>query len=436
MKVKVISRSTDEFTRERSQDLQCSVISSFDPSSLRTQEKAVEYVRALNAAKLGKIFARPFIGALDGHIDAISSMAKNPVHLKGIFSGSVDGGGQFRQFPGHQGITKPRSVPLAVYIWKNAFWAVDRQYEGEFFATAGAQVDIWNHDRSQPVNSFEWGKDTVISIRFNPAEPNLLATSSRILHRRRIDRIDRRTERSTVAARRLLLAEHVVREPNTELAKSINSISPPWCSGANALKLWRLRQHFVNTINLLLFEANYKVRIDFLDGHFVSFPTAYRNLHNFNTFVPLHHGGEMEFSDFANSVLQDRHYWKLMGSYRSSSCSGPIDLPPVQDPIDLPPVQDPIDPPPVQYPFHPPPPVQDPFNTSPVQTPINHPLVVPPQPSLASAHVAKFAFLRPFLKPLSSFPLTWTTISQGLRDYVANILTTESIPWMQLIWKV
>lgn len=53
MKVKVISRSTDEFTRERSQDLQ-RVFRNFDPS-LRTQEKATEYVRALNAAKLDKV---------------------------------------------------------------------------------------------------------------------------------------------------------------------------------------------------------------------------------------------------------------------------------------------------------------------------------------------------------------------------------------------
>lgn len=33
--------------------------------------------------------------------------------------------------------------------------------------------------RSQPVNTFEWGKDTVISVRFNPGQPNILATSGR-----------------------------------------------------------------------------------------------------------------------------------------------------------------------------------------------------------------------------------------------------------------
>ncbi|XWS54141.1 hypothetical protein CRYUN_Cryun10bG0063500 [Craigia yunnanensis] len=252
MKVKVISRSTDEFTRERSQDLQ-RVFRNFDPS-LRTQEKATEYVRALNAAKLDKIFARPFIGAMDGHRDSIKCMAKNPNYLKGIFSGSDDGDIRLwdiasrrtvSQFPGHQGAVQGLTVstdggivvscgsdctvrlwnvpdatladsdnlsdnsakaclfiyscisaknkfhcyrskqtttcifqPLAVYVWKNAFRAVDHQWDGDLFATAGAQVDIWNHNRSQPVNTFDWGTDTTISVRFNPGEPNVLATSA------------------------------------------------------------------------------------------------------------------------------------------------------------------------------------------------------------------------------------------------------------------
>ncbi|WCJ30839.1 DDB1- and CUL4-associated factor 13 [Euphorbia peplus] len=222
MKVKVISRSDEDFTRERSQDLQ-RVFHNYDPS-LRPQEKAVEYVRAVNAAKLDKIFARPFVGAMDGHIDAVSCMAKNPNYLKGIFSGSMDGDIRLWdiatrrtvcQFPGHQGAVRGLTAstdgqtlvscgtdctvrlwkvpvatimgsddssdhskePEAVYTGKNAFWAVDHQWDGELFATAGAQVDIWNHNRSQPVNTFEWGTETVISVRFNPGDPNLLATS-------------------------------------------------------------------------------------------------------------------------------------------------------------------------------------------------------------------------------------------------------------------
>ncbi|XP_076881851.1 uncharacterized protein LOC143530075 [Bidens hawaiensis] len=222
MKLKVISRSADEFTRERSNDLQ-RVSRNFDPN-LRPQEKAVEYVRALNAAKLDKVFARPFIGAMDGHVDAVSCMAKNPNHLKGVFSGSMDGDIRLWdiasrktvcQYSGHQGAVRGLTVStdgrilvscgsdctvrlwrvplksgiepddssdssdksLASYVWKNAFWAVDHQWEGNLFATAGAQVDIWDHNRSQPVTSFSWGNETIISVRFNPGEPNILATS-------------------------------------------------------------------------------------------------------------------------------------------------------------------------------------------------------------------------------------------------------------------
>ncbi|KMZ64996.1 WD repeat and SOF1 domain-containing protein [Zostera marina] len=222
MKVKVISRSVEECTRERSQDLQ-KVFRNYDPS-LRPQEKAVEYVRALNAAKLDKIFARPFVGAMDGHIDAVSSMAKHPNHLKSIFSGSMDGDIRLWdiatrktvcQFPGHKGAVRGLTIspdgntliscgtdctlrlwnipnshfeysnaisgslePQAIYSWKHAFWAVDYQSNGSLFATAGSHVDIWDLNRSQPVNSFEWGHDTVISLRFNPGEPNILASSA------------------------------------------------------------------------------------------------------------------------------------------------------------------------------------------------------------------------------------------------------------------
>ncbi|CAM8937932.1 unnamed protein product [Rhodiola kirilowii] len=222
MKVKVISRSADEFTRERSQDLQ-RVFRNFDPT-LRTQEKAVEYVRALNAAKLDKIYARPFVGAMDGHRDAVSCMAKNPNYLKGIFSGSFDGDIRLWdiatrktvcQFTGHQKAVRGLTVstdgrvlvscgidstvrlwrvqdptqiesdevfenpakPMETYVWKHAFRAVDHQWDGNLFATAGDKLDIWDQNRSQPVMSFGWGNDTVISVRFDPGDPNVVATS-------------------------------------------------------------------------------------------------------------------------------------------------------------------------------------------------------------------------------------------------------------------
>ena len=39
------------------------------------------------------------------------------------------------------------------------------------------QVDVWDHERSEPVSGFSWGSETVTSVRFNPAEPDLLASA-------------------------------------------------------------------------------------------------------------------------------------------------------------------------------------------------------------------------------------------------------------------
>ncbi len=50
-----------------------------------------EYVRALNATKLERVFAKPFLGALEGHTDSVHSIAKHPTSLSTLLSGSCDG---------------------------------------------------------------------------------------------------------------------------------------------------------------------------------------------------------------------------------------------------------------------------------------------------------------------------------------------------------
>lgn len=50
-----------------------------------------EYTRALNATKLERVFAKPFIASLDGHRDGVCAMCKNKQRLNSIFSGSCDG---------------------------------------------------------------------------------------------------------------------------------------------------------------------------------------------------------------------------------------------------------------------------------------------------------------------------------------------------------
>jgi WD repeat and SOF domain-containing protein 1 len=54
--------------------------------------RARERTRALNAAKMDRIFAKPFVDSLEGHVDAVEVIARKPGSLRTIASGSWDGG--------------------------------------------------------------------------------------------------------------------------------------------------------------------------------------------------------------------------------------------------------------------------------------------------------------------------------------------------------
>ena len=49
------------------------------------------YIRALNATKLERVFAKPFLASLDGHRDGVNCLAKNPKSLATVLSGACDG---------------------------------------------------------------------------------------------------------------------------------------------------------------------------------------------------------------------------------------------------------------------------------------------------------------------------------------------------------
>ena len=89
MKIKVLSRSTAEHTRECAGDVY-HVNKNVDPS-LHPFEREREYVRALNATKLDKVFAKPLLGALSGHFDGVCAMCKHPTALSTLVSGDLSG---------------------------------------------------------------------------------------------------------------------------------------------------------------------------------------------------------------------------------------------------------------------------------------------------------------------------------------------------------
>lgn len=89
MKVKVLSRNPADYIRESKSDIH-KLYRNLDPS-LHPFEAPREYTRALNAVKLERVFAKPFVGSLDGHTDGVNCIARHPTSLSVLLSGSCDG---------------------------------------------------------------------------------------------------------------------------------------------------------------------------------------------------------------------------------------------------------------------------------------------------------------------------------------------------------
>jgi hypothetical protein len=45
------------------------------------------------------------------------------------------------------------------------------------FIYIGESVSIWDDTRSSPLHSYKWGADSILSVKFNPAESSLLAST-------------------------------------------------------------------------------------------------------------------------------------------------------------------------------------------------------------------------------------------------------------------
>nr|GEZ32557.1 hypothetical protein [Tanacetum cinerariifolium] len=111
-------------------------------------------------------------GSLNASKDTILSSALNVASGKTIVAESV-GIEQNEPIDVNEG----KSLNLVVAandVGNNGLSEIDHQWQCNLFATGGvAQVDTWNHNRSQPVNTFEWGSGLV---HCNLRELNILAT--------------------------------------------------------------------------------------------------------------------------------------------------------------------------------------------------------------------------------------------------------------------
>lgn len=230
MKIKTLSRSSDDYIPTR--NTQQSAVPRNLNSALHPFQRAREYTRALNATKLERLFAQPFIGQMgNGHRDGVYTIARDPGSVGTIASGSGDGvikywdvtsRSELYSFKAHSGmvsglvITPTRKLlscgtDKTIKLWdvgnetnygqnydedsdsksgSTTKKGLTRTYLSEFsleslshhrnkdmFVTGGQHINLWDEARSRPVSDLSWGADNVTAVKFNQTETSVIASA-------------------------------------------------------------------------------------------------------------------------------------------------------------------------------------------------------------------------------------------------------------------
>ncbi|MCJ1282687.1 rRNA-processing protein sof1 [Xylographa opegraphella] len=217
MKIKALSRSTASHQAPGSNVARQP--RNLDPA-LHPFERAREYTRALNATKLERMFASPFIAQLGkGHVDGVYTMGKDPESLQRFASGSGDGvvkvwdltsREEIWNARAHDGIVKglcwtkdkkllscasdksiklfdpyntlSGSAPLATYLGQSAFTGLSHHRSLPNFAASSSVISIYDLSRATaaPVQTLHWptSADTINALAFNQVEMSILASTA------------------------------------------------------------------------------------------------------------------------------------------------------------------------------------------------------------------------------------------------------------------
>ena len=234
VKIKTISRTAEDTVRKTKHDI-TKVHHNRDPA-LHPFERAREYTKALVSTKMDKMFAKPFIGAMDGHNDSVQCCATVRSKTVPFISGSCDGvikvwdlahkacfwtanahAGFVRGIAADQrgstfftcgddktikqwaldpnlaelgrqaeeegdGSMQPLAQnapvdPLRVIMSSQSTLCIDHHWTDSQFATGGDSVQLWDPARDTPVHDYQWGSDSIVSCAFNPAESCMLGST-------------------------------------------------------------------------------------------------------------------------------------------------------------------------------------------------------------------------------------------------------------------
>lgn len=229
VKFKAICRDQNDYQRRTNTEIE-KVYRNPNPI-LHPFQKAKEYVRALNAAKLERVFAKPFLFSLNDHTDGVKCLAKNFKNLSELASGSFDGqvilwnvngrkpifnintshdfvkglcfsntGEEFLTcgddnvinlwrksslFEQKEKIFNESNINIeqngamkykatAVFQTEAFLESIDHSYDERTFATAGGVVSVWNYERNIPVQQFKNVADGFIRVKFNHVENHIV----------------------------------------------------------------------------------------------------------------------------------------------------------------------------------------------------------------------------------------------------------------------
>lgn len=219
VKLSVITRTEKDSQRETKDDIH-KVHRTLNRSD-HPLSQVREYQRAVIASKITKIFAKPFLYSMNNHSDGISCFSKAYNNLDRIASGSFDGNvivwdlisrkpycelncfetstkgvsifpdGDFLLTAGDDNLVKLFDIRLSRESWLNnlqnesiekfitagSLYSIDLSFSNTRFVTSGEKVEVWDLNKSAAVNKFSWGSDTIIKVKINPVEQDLILCS-------------------------------------------------------------------------------------------------------------------------------------------------------------------------------------------------------------------------------------------------------------------
>ena len=233
VKIKTICRDSNDYQRKTNTEI-VKVYRNTNPK-LHPFQKAREYIRALNAVKLDKVFSKPFLFSLNQPTDCIRVMSKNHRNLGEFASGGFDGQLIIWDLPSRKPIFNIKTShnmikgltysnngediitcgddniinfynKVNLFSQKNAFQtlhstsilenspdafpreyrtitsydangfleSIDHSYNEKLFATSGENISIWNYERNTPIHKFKTCPDGYLRVKFNYVENNII----------------------------------------------------------------------------------------------------------------------------------------------------------------------------------------------------------------------------------------------------------------------